>query len=442
MRQRGSTERNNDHVQPCPRERRAGRANLLRLLLVAAFFVLACTASEELEERHGTWVGDVTTQGTVTTVVNESGSLWGGPAALVEEASIGVARGEPSEMLGDINGVAASNDRIYVADQSVPVVRAYTWAGEYVGALGGAGQGPGEYDYIAGIGVSDDGRVFVHARNQRRVNVYATTGEFLTSYRLPAVMTDAMVLAPDGTTYGVVRVDDEDAYYRTAYGYQAHGPDGPFGEILVAPRFEFEIPHLGGPRGLPVPHAPNYAWAMAPDGTLIAGVSHEYRFTMVRPDGSQVIVQRSFEPIPIDEEQRQYGIDRNVDFLRLHADSDAWDGPPVPHFMAAYWRFMPTRSGELWVIREGPGERYERPVGDLTVWRETFLVDAFDRDGRFLGSVDIPAGARLPIAVFVTNHGGPFAWVRDDHVIMPIEDTDGIIKVKRYRLTPPAEGSR
>lgn len=416
-------------------------AVLTTAALAAATVLVAagCSADGPDASPEGTWVGTITTEGNVTTVVNESGSLWGGPAALVEEASIGVASGEPWYMLGDINGVAASADRIYVADQSVPAVRAYTWEGEYVGDLGREGQGPGEYVYIAAIDVADDGRVFVHARSQRRVNVYASTGEFLDSHALPFTMTDSMVVALDGTTYGPVLAGAEDAYYRTAYGYQAHGPEGSFGDIMVAPRFEFEIPHLGGPRGLPVPHAPNYTWAMAPDGTMIAGVSDEYSFTLARPDGSEVIVRRAYEPIAIEEEERDSAIRVATDFMRRYQDSEAWDGPPVPGFKPAYLRFMPTRSGELWVIRPGPSEVYGYTPSGEPRWWDTYIIDAFGRDGRYLGEVELPAGARGAIGVYVTNHGGPFAWVRDDVVVMPIEDENGVIKVKRYRLTPPQD---
>ena len=409
------------------------------LAAATALVAAGCVASGPDPATEGTWVGTITTEGDVTTVVNESGSLWGGPAALVEEASIGVASGEPWYMLGHISGVAASGDRIYVADQSVPAVRAYTSHGQYVGDLGREGQGPGEYVYIAAIDVADDGRVFVHARNQRRVNVYASTGEFLASHALPFTMTDSMVVALDGTTHGPVLAGPEDVYYRTAYGYQAHGPDGPHGSILVPPRFEFEPPHVAGPRSLPVPHAPNYTWAMAPNGALIAGVSNEYSFTVVRPDGSELFVRRAYEPIPIEEEERQDAIRSTEDFMQRYEDSQVWEGPPVPHFKSAYLRFMPTRSGELWVIRPGTSEVWGRLKPGERVWRDNYIVDAFARDGRYLGEVELPAGARGAIGVYVTNHGGPFAWVSDDVVIMPGEDTDGIIKVKRYRLTLPGE---
>jgi hypothetical protein len=34
-----------------------------------------------------TWAGTISTQGNVTTVVNESGSVWGGVATIVEAAA-------------------------------------------------------------------------------------------------------------------------------------------------------------------------------------------------------------------------------------------------------------------------------------------------------------------------------------------------------------------
>jgi len=401
--------------------------------------IAGCSASAPEAPSPGTWVGTVTTEGNVTTVVNESGSVWGGPATLAEEASIGREAGNAWEMLGNVAGVAASDDRIYVADQSVPVVRSYTWEGEYLGDLGGEGQGPGEYDYITAIAVADDGRVFVHTRGQRRVNIYDADGRYVDSHRLPYTMSDTMVVAADGATYGPVLAGSEDTYYRTAYGYQAHGPGGPYGEILVAPRFEFVIPHLGGPTGIPVPHAPNYCSAMAPDGTLIAGVSDPYRFTMVRPDGSEIVVERAYEPVPIEEAERQEAIRSSQEFMRSYRDTESWEGPPVPEHKPAYVRFMPTRSGELWVIRPGPSEIYGHDVltGDPK-WRDTYTIDAFDHDGRLLGEVELPPGARAEIGAYVTNHGGPFAWVRDETVVMPVEGDDGIIRVKRYRLELPA----
>ncbi len=57
-------------------------------ILVATVLVLllpACTSPEPEADTAAAWVGTITIEGNVTTVVNESGSVWGGTARLVEE---------------------------------------------------------------------------------------------------------------------------------------------------------------------------------------------------------------------------------------------------------------------------------------------------------------------------------------------------------------------
>ncbi len=71
-----------------------GRLVALAVIVAAA----SCAPAEEAAESDGTWVGTITTEGNVTTVVNESGSVWGGTARLVEEASIGVEFGEDTRL--------------------------------------------------------------------------------------------------------------------------------------------------------------------------------------------------------------------------------------------------------------------------------------------------------------------------------------------------------
>ena len=72
--------------------------------------LVACTSPEPEANPDGAWVGTITTEGTVTTVVNESGSVWGGVATLVEEASIGVETGADAYMFGGVTGVYATDE--------------------------------------------------------------------------------------------------------------------------------------------------------------------------------------------------------------------------------------------------------------------------------------------------------------------------------------------
>ncbi len=54
------------------------------IAVASLFAVAACSPPEPEGAADGTWVGTITTEGNVTTVVNESGSVWGGTARLVE----------------------------------------------------------------------------------------------------------------------------------------------------------------------------------------------------------------------------------------------------------------------------------------------------------------------------------------------------------------------
>ena len=66
---------------------------------------LSLAACATQEDANGAWVGTTTTEGNVTTVVNESGSVWGGTATLVEEASIGVESGVLTAGQGEVENL-------------------------------------------------------------------------------------------------------------------------------------------------------------------------------------------------------------------------------------------------------------------------------------------------------------------------------------------------
>ena len=56
------------------------------LIAVSATTSAACGPPAPTEDGAG-WVGTMTTDGNVTTVVTDSGSVWNGPVTLVEETS-------------------------------------------------------------------------------------------------------------------------------------------------------------------------------------------------------------------------------------------------------------------------------------------------------------------------------------------------------------------
>jgi hypothetical protein len=82
------------------------------ILSLLAGIACAAPSPAPASGADGPWIGTITAEGDVTTVVNESGSVWGGAATLVEEASIGVDVGAPEYMLAGPASVTADDERI------------------------------------------------------------------------------------------------------------------------------------------------------------------------------------------------------------------------------------------------------------------------------------------------------------------------------------------
>lgn len=98
-------------------------------------------------------------------------------------------------------------------------------------------------------------------------------------------------------------------------------------------------------------------------------------------------------------------------------------------------------TGEIWVIRPGRSERLADCVEDPMAagadevradpcWATRWIVDAFGRDGRYLGEVEVPE----ELAAFEL-----YLFVRGDLVVGVTQDDAGIMRVKRYRLVLPGE---
>jgi len=122
------------------------------------------------------WVGTITTEGDVTTVVNQAGSVWGGNATLVETLSIGIELGNHAYMLGRIDGIGVAEDRVFVLDGQVPIIRVYDMEGRHLADYGGEGEGPGEFRDPDSLSVLPDGRIFVRDPQAARINEYAADG--------------------------------------------------------------------------------------------------------------------------------------------------------------------------------------------------------------------------------------------------------------------------
>ncbi len=186
-----------------------------RSLTTAALLavVVATGCSNTAADRSG-WVHETSTAGMVTTVRTSSGSVWGGSARLVEEASIGQEDGPDEYLLGQVGSLAAHDGKIYVLDRQVPVVRVYDWQGTHLADIGRPGNGPGEMQSPTSVRVNPvDGTIYVRDGSQGRLNVYSSSGESIDTWPLRSgfMTSRQLVVTLDGALYTSSWIENEGA---------------------------------------------------------------------------------------------------------------------------------------------------------------------------------------------------------------------------------------
>ncbi len=411
-----------------------------RPLAVAAALVVAGAGCGEAPA-GGAWRAAVDTAGGVTTVRTLAGRVWRDTARLVEEASIGAVAGEEAYLLGHVVGLAADGRRIYVLDDQVPVVRVYDWEGRHLRDIGGEGEGPGEFRNPAGVAVGPDGLVYVHDGGQGRITVFTAGGALVETRRTPSFNTyvPALTVSPDGLPCAPRLTNPEAPVHRWRSAMVCYGPDGPVGDTLGPPAFDYEPPRLParGRRGVSfnvVPFAPRLVWSMSPSGAVLAGVPDDYRFQVRRGGRTTVVEKASWEPVPVRDDEAAWHRRFIVVMNRAVEPGWSWNGPPIPGHKPAYHRLVGDRDGRVWVARPGPGERLEGGTEDSDdpadfffnpLWRDRLLLDVFEEGGRYLGPVEAPTGMRFAL---------PRPWILHDVVVAVVEDERGVQYVKRYRL--------
>jgi hypothetical protein len=419
---------------------------------VIALSLIACTTQEDGPEADadGTWVGTITTEGDVTTVVNESGSVWGGPASLVEEASIGVESGPDEYLFGQIGGVWADEDRIYVADYQVPAVRVYDTSGRYLFDIGSRGQGPGEYEEPWSVATKPNGDIVVAEIAGGRLNVYAPDGTPIHTHSSASpsrtVMPNMFLMSTSGVPY-TISLNHANTEGVPRVGMRGIGADGSAGEPLFPPLTGYEpqclnVRYMSEPY-CNIPFAPSESSALTPELAWVLGANDQYAFQIHHVDGRVTKVTRHWAPVTVTDDEADYERRRIVASVRMNEPDWTWNGPSIPDHKPAFTRFLPDHSGRIWLLRDGPSRRVvddcSESFDDSGEWLRDFrpcwvadrFLDSFAADGRYLGEVRVPPTAVVSKDVFI----------RDDVLVVPASDDAGTIMVKRYRLVLPGEGS-
>jgi hypothetical protein len=359
-----------------------------------------------------------------------------------------VIRLEPEVRIANVEGNAAYElgriaamvegpaGGIYLWDARLDELRLYDSSGVFVRTLGRRGKGPGEYVDASGIAPAPGGDVAIWDPQTGRFTVFTPEGTVRTSWRwqsslifephvlptdsaqriyVPTLMMPAASESPDNAGFAHVRLR----------------PDGRVVDTLVLPA-EGPTPMLRAERagtstGSALPFAAGRVWVITPMGTIASSHAKRYAIDIARTDSTVLRIERQIDAIPVGDDERRDLADEITRDMRKVDPTWRWSGPDIPRTKPHIKALMFADDGRLWVNRSVRAERH--PPADTTrgapsQWIEPATYDVFERDGRLLGEITIPAGTKVHLLL------GERLWaVQSDSLDVP--------SIMRYRLITP-----
>lgn len=424
--------------------------NWLSVAVALGLTVTACGRKEAVPVAADTPVIERTTDGNVRTVRNVSGSTWGAPAYLVEELSIGVLEGAEEYMLGQVASIWATDDRVYVIDTQVPVVRVYDHNGQHVADVGRTGQGPGEYGARPGtVVVLSDGTVVLNDQGNERLVFFGRDHDPLRTWSSEEGHVFDLRPTNDGTLLaglGLMPEAPAGNVFELTAAVATIGAGPEFTDLRLVPTFDLEdqliVVETGGRARMGLSGRmllrPAVSWTVRPDGAIVAGASDHYRFEVHSADGAVLSVERLADPVPVSAAEAAYVVRQVEGQVRRMAPDWVYTGRPVATHKPYYVDIRTDIDSRIWVERQGPSvpqtDCVEDPREDGTAslrrpcWKAPTILEVFDPEGAYLGEVRRPDDLTFE-ATFVNG----------DEYWAAVEDTDGLVTVRRFRIVTPAD---
>jgi hypothetical protein len=339
--------------------------------------------------------------------------------SLIPNIRIGKVDGEPWETFGQIRALEAGPDgTIYVLDYQASEVRAFDATGAFVATLARRGQGPGEIRQANGMVLASDGTLWVQDHSARAIVGLAADGR--------EVARHPMLVSGYGFEWGAAI--DGSGVIRQTWNHSDRTPGAPrvFGYLEGRSRSYLKSYDLGtraydsiylgeqlrpylsidnGDRSYTntaAPFSPQGLSVIDRLGSIWVASSNDYRITRIdTPADTALIIDVPLVGPLITGEERSSA-------ERLFERAGAT--PSIPERKPVLSRLLTDDEGRLWVER-------------ALVPDQPRHLDAFDREGEFLGSMTLPIN---------TNYLTPV--IRDGHIYAVVLDELDVSYVIRAPL--------
>ena len=353
---------------------------------------------------------------------------------LVPELRIGSEDRGPAYQFTDITQVVPAGGRVFVAERQLTAIRAFDAQGRYLYSIGRRGAGPGEFEWVQGIGLLGD-TLWATDGNQRRVTYFDLSGKVQRTVRLTPLPSRGAPTEAVFFPYPVVLVSGD-----TMLGFGASsGRAIAMGQVTARPLLTFardgrtrdtlgwaSLRHedmiLRSERSImyreqPFSDAPLLAFAararrvyMIERWVSERADSASFRVTAWGAGARQPLWTRSYPYTPrvLPASQRDSVRDRHHRLLRPRfSTAEVERALFAPRFVTPVAQAVAADDGALWIGLSASGRTTE------------FLV--LDARGDVRSRARAPAGTRL-------------AWVSDSLAWGQERDEDGVPTLVRYRI--------
>ena len=313
-----------------------------------------------------------------------SSALFGQPRAdeaeivFTEILRLGEDTDENAYLFGHTVGLAVdSKGRILIADRQPPSVAVFSMDGEWLGSVGGVGEGPGEYVSVSDVDVGPSDSVYVMDPSKRILRVYDPTDfTYVRQIQFPLYEDDW------GAASSVVGISDHGPIMRYNTIFLPDNIGEPRHSYVVLTSWAGErirelarLPSLdlyaglgpdGGPFVQVIEFAPNSVFSFGASQLFYSGLNAEIDILVTSLAGDTVrTIRRSHDPVPLTRND-------------IPAQLDAEARKMYPEFKPAYRYFVVDDQDNIWIK-----DYVEAPASNAR-WQ------VLDSEARMIGQVMLP----------------------------------------------------
>lgn len=361
---------------------------------------------------------DVTDSAGVRIVTSDPGDAVYAELAEAPALSVGLLDGPPELLFGSIASVARDEDgNLVVADGQANEIRIFDPRGAHLLTMGGQGEGPGEFERLAGAWPVAGGGIVAIDSGLERITRFdpggaaAGTATFAGQLMDETGFTeiDVIGLGGPGTVLskatltrvpsnssgsGTMETVMEEMFSGDApISYVRHRFDGTLVDTLAPGRdaaASLSMSRSGSGFSMSlvlVPFSPQSAATGSAHGVVVTG-GVSYEISVFDPEGSLRAVARLAEapPAVTDEHLRAYVTQsgtRERDEAEIRESIEGYREMPLPEALPGYEDVLIADTGEIWV------QRYAMRGAAMFRW------DVFAADGGYLGRVEVPGTFRI-----------------------------------------------